>query len=68
MLGVYFFAQTEEKGALLKGTLRFFCFVASFEKVLTLRFADYTYIVEPKPKRNTAVVRILSFFINILSE
>ena len=42
MLGVYFFAQTEEKGALLKGTLRFFCFVASFEKVLTLRFADYT--------------------------
>ena len=41
MLGVYFFAQTEEKGALLKGTLRFFCFVASFEKVLTLRFADY---------------------------
>ena len=26
------------------------------------------YIVEPKPKRNTAVVRILSFFINILSE
>ena len=44
MLGVYFFAQTEEKGALLKGTLRFFCFVASFEKVLTLRFADYISI------------------------
>ena len=46
MLGVYFFAQTEEKGALLKGTLRFFCFVASFEKVLTLRFADYTFALQ----------------------
>lgn len=41
MLGVYFFAQTEEKGALLKGTLRFSCFIASFKKGVTLRFADY---------------------------
>ena len=49
MLGVYFFAQTEEKGALLKGTLRFFCFVASFEKVLTLRFADYTTATPQSP-------------------
>nr|DAW61980.1 MAG TPA: hypothetical protein [Caudoviricetes sp.] len=32
----------EGKGAFLKGTLRFSCFVASFEKALTLRFADYT--------------------------
>jgi len=31
----------EEKGALLKGTLRFSCFIASFENALTLRFADY---------------------------
>ena len=29
------------KGTFLKGTLRFSCFVASFEKVLTLRIADY---------------------------
>nr|DAY38826.1 MAG TPA: hypothetical protein [Caudoviricetes sp.] len=34
----------EEKGAFLRGTIRFFCFVASFKKVLTLRFADYTFI------------------------
>ena len=33
----------EEKGAFLKGILRFSCFVASFKKRDTLRFADYNY-------------------------
>lgn len=45
MLGVYFFAQTEEKGALLKVTLRFSCFIASFKKGVTLRFADYIIFI-----------------------
>nr|DAQ63462.1 MAG TPA: hypothetical protein [Caudoviricetes sp.] len=31
----------EGKGAFFKGTLRFSCFVASFKKGGTLRFADY---------------------------
>ena len=40
-----FCAQMEEKGAFLKGTLRFSCFVASFKKGVTLRFADYILLV-----------------------
>lgn len=45
----------EEKGAFLKGTLRFSCFVASFKKGVTLRFADY--------KRNVSYMKkkIISF-------
>ena len=62
MLGVYFFAQTEEKGALLKGTLRFSCFIASFKKGVTLRFADYNSKI--KLKTNTIYNVIGVFFDN----
>ena len=46
----------EEKGAFFRGTLRFFCFVASFKKGVTLRFADYKkhyFYIEEKQHLNT---------------
>ena len=45
------------KRGFFKGTLRFSCFIASFENALTLRFADYTCSETNTYKKNNTHVK-----------